>query len=99
MGSTIAFIVSGLLIGAAFGFALQRGRFCVNSAFREVLFQDYTMLRAYLLAVAVTMIGANLIEDMGWLQQHVNEDNVAVAGQLYRQGFAPFANIIGGFIF
>ena len=99
MGSTIAYIVSGLLIGAAFGFALQRGRFCVNSAFREVLFQDYTMLRAYLLAVAVTMIGANLIEDMGWLQQHVNEDNVAVAGQLYRQGFAPFANIIGGFIF
>ncbi len=99
MGSTIAYIVSGLLIGAAFGFALQRGRFCVNSAFREVLFQDYTMLRAYLLAVAVTMIGSNLIEDMGWLQQHVNEDNVAVAGQLYRQGFAPFANIIGGFIF
>ncbi len=68
MVSTLAFIVSGLLIGAAFGFVLQRGRFCINSAFREVLFQDYTMLRAYLLAVAVTMIGANLIEDLGWLQ-------------------------------
>ena len=27
MGSTIAFIVSGLLIGAAFGYVLQRGRF------------------------------------------------------------------------
>lgn len=93
MVSTIAFIVSGLLIGAAFGFALQRGRFCVNSAFREVLFQDYTMLRAYLLAVAVTMIGANLIEDMGWIQ-HAGE-----AVLLYRQGFAPFANIVGGFIF
>ena len=65
MGSTLGYIVSGLLIGGAFGYALQRGRFCVNSAFREVLFQDYTMLRAYLLAVAVTMIGANLIEDMG----------------------------------
>jgi len=99
MGSTIAFIVSGLLIGAAFGYVLQRGRFCVNSAFREVLFQDYTMLRAYLLAVAVTMIGANLIEDMGWLQQHANENGVMVANALYRQGFAPFANVIGGFIF
>ena len=99
MGSTIAFIVSGLLIGAAFGYVLQRGRFCVNSAFREVLFQDYTMLRAYLLAVAVTMIGANLIEDMGWLQQHANENGVMVANTLYRQGFAPFANVIGGFIF
>jgi uncharacterized membrane protein YedE/YeeE len=99
MVSTIAFIVSGLLIGAAFGYVLQRGRFCVNSAFREVLFQDYTMLRAYLLAVAVTMIGANLIEDMGWLQQHANENGIMVANTLYRQGFAPFANIIGGFIF
>ncbi len=99
MVSTLGFIVTGLLIGAAFGYALQRGRFCVNSAFREVLFQDYTMLRAYLLAVAVTMIGANLIEDMGWLQQHLNEDNIMVAGTLYRQGFAPIANIIGGFIF
>ncbi len=98
MVSTIAFIASGLLIGGAFGYVLQRGRFCVNSAFREVLFQDYTMLRAYLLAVAVTMIGANLIEDMGWLQ-HANAEGAMVVGSLYRQGFAPFANIIGGFIF
>ncbi|HUJ17393.1 MAG TPA: YeeE/YedE family protein [Nitrospirota bacterium] len=97
MVSTIAYIVSGLLIGAAFGFVLQRGRFCVNSAFREVLFEDYTMFRAYLLAVAVAMIGANLIEDMGWLGHY--ESGAFVAGQLYRQGFAPFANVIGGFIF
>jgi uncharacterized membrane protein YedE/YeeE len=93
MASIIMFVLTGLLIGAAFGFALQRGRFCVNSAFREVLFQDYTMIRAYLLAVVVAMIGANFIEDMGWIQ-HAGE---TVA--LYRQGFAPFANIIGGFIF
>jgi uncharacterized membrane protein YedE/YeeE len=99
MVSTLVFIVTGLLVGAAFGYVLQRGRFCVNSAYREILFQDYTMLRAYLLAVAVTMIGANLIEDMGWLQQHANENGVMVANELYRQGFAPFANIIGGFIF
>jgi uncharacterized membrane protein YedE/YeeE len=97
MVSTIAFVVSGLLIGAAFGYVLQRGRFCVNSAFREVLFQDYTMLRAYLLAVAVTMIGANLIEDMGWLG-HV-EQGTFVAGTLYRQAFVPWANIVGGYIF
>lgn len=98
MVSTAMYVVSGLLVGAAFGFVLQRGRFCVNSAFREVLFQDYTMLRAYLLAVAVTMIGANLIEDMGWLR-HANEAGAMVTGELYRQGFAPFANIIGGFLF
>lgn len=90
MVSTLAYIVSGLLVGAALGFVLQRGRFCINSAFREVLFQDYTMMRAYLLAVVVTMVGANLIEDAGLL---VN------SGQLYRQAFVPWANIIGGYIF
>lgn len=97
MASTVAFVITGLLIGAAFGFVLQRGRFCVNSAFREILFQDYTMLRAYLLAVAVTMIGANLLEDMGWLG-HV-EEGAFVTGTLYRQAFVPWANIVGGYIF
>jgi uncharacterized membrane protein YedE/YeeE len=92
------FTLTGLFIGAVFGFVMQRGRFCMNSAYREVLFQDYTMLRAYVLAIVVTMIGANLIEDMGWLQ-HADETGAMVAGTLYRQGFAPWANIIGGYIF
>ena len=98
MVSTIMFTLTGLFIGAAFGFVMQRGRFCMNSAYREVLFQDYTMLRAYVLAIVVTMIGANLIEDMGWLQ-HADETGAMVVGTLYRQGFAPWANIIGGYIF
>jgi uncharacterized protein len=95
MVSTIAFVATGLLVGAAFGFVLQRGRFCINSAFREVLFQDYTMLRAYMLAVVVTMVGANLIEQLGWLQPATD----GTAGQLYRQAFVPWANVIGGYIF
>ncbi len=98
MVSTIMFMLTGLLVGAAVGYVMQRGRFCMNSAYREVLFQDYTMLRAYALAVVVTMIGANLIEDLGWLQ-HADETGAMVAGTLYRQGFAPWANIIGGYIF
>jgi uncharacterized membrane protein YedE/YeeE len=93
--ATLAYIVSGLLIGAAFGFVLQRGRFCINSAFREVLFQDYTMIRAYVLAVAVAMIGANLIESLGLLQPAAD----GTAGELYRQAFVPWANVVGGYIF
>ena len=85
MVSTLAFTVTGLLVGGAFGFVLQRGRFCVNSAFREVLFEDYTMFRAYLLAVVVTMIGANLLEDMHWLGHF--QEGAFVAGTLYRQAF------------
>ena len=92
---TVMFLLSGLLIGAAFGFALQRGRFCINSAFREVLFQDYTMLRAYMLAVVVTMVGANLIESLGMLQPAAD----GTAGSLYRQAFVPWANVIGGYLF
>lgn len=92
------FLFSGLLIGLMLGWSLQRGRFCINSAFREVLFQDYTMFRAYLLAVAVAIVGANLFEDMGWILQPDGSGNM-VAGQLYRQAFVPWANVIGGYIF
>ncbi len=98
MVSTAAFVLSGLFVGAAFGFVLQRGRFCMNSADREVLFGDYTLLRAYLLAVVITMIGANLIEDLGWLR-HVDSTGTLVTGELERQAFVPWANIIGGYIF
>ncbi len=98
MGSTFMFAVSGLIIGLMFGWTLQRGRFCINTAFREILFQDFTMFRAYLLAVAVAIIGANLFEDMGWLL-HANAAGAMVPGELYRQAFAPWANIIGGYLF
>ncbi len=97
MVSLFVFVITGLLIGLAFGFVLQRGRFCINTAFREVLFQDYTMFRAYALAVAVAILGANFLEDMGWLG-HM-QAGVFVAGHLYRQAFVPYANILGGFIF
>jgi uncharacterized membrane protein YedE/YeeE len=95
MLDTVMFLLSGLLIGAAFGWSLQRGRFCINSAFREVLFQDYTMLRAYMLAVVVAMVGANFIESAGLLQPSAD----GTAGELYRQAFVPWANVIGGYVF
>jgi uncharacterized membrane protein YedE/YeeE len=85
------FVLSGLLVGIMFGFVLQRGRYCVNTAFRDVIFiNDFTLLRAYALGLIVTIIGANLIEDMGLL---------GGSGALYRQAFVPWANIIGGYIF
>lgn len=81
-------VVSGLFIGLIFGFVLQRGRFCVNTAFRDVIFvKDLTMFRAYILALAVMIVGANLLEDMGYIFM------------LRRQEFAPLANIIGGYMF
>lgn len=62
----------------------------MNSAFRDVIFvNDMTLLRAWLLALGVAIIGANLIEDIGL----VGEDG------LTRQVFAPVAAVIGGYVF
>ncbi len=51
-------ILGGLLIGVIFGFALQRGRFCMNSAIRDtILLKDTTLLKAVGIAVLVQMFG------------------------------------------
>jgi uncharacterized membrane protein YedE/YeeE len=86
-GISFGFIVSGLLIGLSIGFVLQRGRMCMNTAFRDAIFiKDLTMFRAYLIALLVMIVGANLINDMGILT-------------LQPQPFWPIANIIGGYVF
>lgn len=87
---TFMVLISGILVGVAFGFVLQRGRYCMNSAFRDVIFMnDYTLFRSYLLALLIAIIGANLLEDLGFL----GDDG------LRRQSFNIVANIVGGYIF
>ncbi len=62
----------------------------MNSAYRDVIFvNDLTLLRGWLLALVVAIIGSNLIEDIGLL----GDDGLA------RQAFMPIAAIIGGYIF
>ena len=62
----------------------------MNTAYRDVVFiNDFTMFRAYLLALLVAIIGSNFIESFGFM----GEDG------LRRQVFAPVAAIIGGYIF
>ncbi len=85
----IAVILSSVITGFIFGFILQRGRYCMNSAFRNLIFSnDFTLFRSYLLSLIVAIIGANLLEDLGFMGEG-----------LRRQAFAPFANIVGGYIF
>ncbi len=84
---TPGFVLSGLIVGVVFGFILQRGQFCMNSAFRDTIFmKDFTLLRAYLIALVLMIIGANVLDDMGMIV-------------LRRQTFYPLANIVGGYIF
>lgn len=92
---------SAVLIGLVFGFVLQRGRFRCNMAFTNMITprRDLTIFRAYLLSLLVAILGANLIEDLGWLIAVDPSNGAAVSTVLYRQGFAPVANILGGYLF
>jgi uncharacterized membrane protein YedE/YeeE len=80
-------MLSGLSVGIIFGFALQRGRFCMNSAFRDIiLMKEYTLLKAVALAIVVQMIGFHLMATIGYIQ-------------LYPKTLYWGAMIFGGFIF
>ena len=55
-------IFSGLAVGLVFGFALQRGRFCMNSAFRDIiLLKDYTLIKSVGVALLVAMFGFGIL--------------------------------------
>ena len=61
-------LFSGLIVGLAFGYALQRGRFCTNTGFRDILLSgDSTLFRAWALAVLVQLVGVTLLHAMGAL--------------------------------
>lgn len=86
----IMVLVSGITVGVLFGFVLQRGRYCMNSAFRDIIFiNDFTLFRSYLLALLIAIIGANFLEDLGFMGET----------GLRRQSFNIIANIVGGYIF
>ncbi len=88
--ASIMVLLSGLAVGVLFGFVLQRGRYCMNSAFRDIIFvNDFTLFRSYLLALLIAIIGANFLEDLGFMG-----DN-----GLRRQSFNIVANVVGGYIF
>lgn len=91
---------TAILMGLALGYILQRGRFCLNSAFRDIIFmKDLTLFRSYLMAIVVAIIGSNLMEDMGLLQVINTQTGVLEPTILMRQTFVPLANVFGGFLF
>jgi hypothetical protein len=60
------FFGSALGVGAVFGYIIQRGGFCLTRALSNVvLMRDGNILRAYILALLVAMVGVQLIETLG----------------------------------
>ena len=59
-------IFTGIPVGIALGIALQRGRFCMNSAFRDIIvLKDYDLLKAVAVAILVSMIGFAILDRTG----------------------------------
>ncbi|MGD8815394.1 MAG: YeeE/YedE family protein, partial [Anaerolineales bacterium] len=80
-------ILSGLGIGILFGFALQRGRFCMNSAFRDiVVLKDYTLIKSVSVALLTSMAGFAIM---------VLTNTIAINPKPILWG----GNLIGSFIF
>ena len=80
-------VLTGLLVGAALGFAMQRGRFCVTGAFREVWIGGKTRwLTAFLIVIAIQSIGIYTLQALGVID--------------LSPGPMPLvATVVGGFLF
>lgn len=80
-------LFTGLALGIVFGFALQRGRFCMNSAFRDIIvLKDYDLLKAVGVALMVSMVGFQIMAMAGVIT-------------LNPKPLLWGANILGGLIF
>lgn len=80
-------VLTGLLVGAAYGYVAQRGAFCLNSGFRFVTTKrDFTKVKALGIALAVQMIVMPVVFALGWAQPNF-------------PAFYPVGAILGGLIF
>lgn len=78
---------SALLAGLLFGYCAQRGAFCLTRALSNwVLMGDTTVLRAYVLALTIAVVGVHVLE-LGLVE------SVPV------RPFRWVANLVGGFVF
>ena len=81
-------MLTGLFCGLLLGFVLQRGRFCITGAFRDMyVTKSNKMFIALLIAITIQSIGFFIFLETGVL-------NVSPA-----ENFAPVAVISGAFLF
>ena len=84
--------ISGLVIGSIFGFAVCKTNFCAMGSISDIVaFGDYRRFRSWMLAAAIAIVGAQLLDVTGV---------VALRGSMY---LSPSLNwvgaIVGGLMF
>ncbi|MEQ1695686.1 MAG: YeeE/YedE family protein [Hyphomicrobiaceae bacterium] len=84
--------VGGLIIGTLFGYIVFRTNFCTMGSISDIMsFGDYRRFRSWILAAALTLVGAQLLNWAGV---------VPLAKSMYLSPTLNwFGNIVGGLIF
>lgn len=90
--SAVSLAIGGLIIGFVFGFGVYRTNFCTMGSLSDIVnFEDYRRFRAWLLAIAIAIVGAQLLQLAGV---------VDLSKSMYPSANLNWlGNIIGGFIF
>jgi hypothetical protein len=94
----------GLLIGCVLGFAARRGRFCTFGAIEDAVFaRDVRRLRAWALAVAVAMVGVQVLSLYGleldrtlYASSHLEVGPLILGGLTFGFGMALVGNCAFG---
>ena len=80
-------ILTGLAVGAVLGFILQRGRFCITGAFRDLwVSRSWRWFTAFLLAIAVQAVGVAVLTGAGSITPEIPRLSVV-------------ATVVGSFLF
>ncbi|WP_424969528.1 YeeE/YedE family protein [Dinoroseobacter sp. S76] len=90
-GAVLASLI-GLLGGLALGYAARVGRFCTLGAIEDALYGgSYERLRMWGIALGLSVLGCSVLSGTGLL--------IPSEVFLVRDGFSPFAIILGGGLF
>jgi len=85
-------LLIGLLIGAGFGFLLQKGGLTsYNVIVGQLLFTDFTVLKTMLTAMLTGMIGVHLLKSRGIINFHPKPGSfgsTVIGGLFFGVGFA-----------
>lgn len=93
-------MISGLIIGILFGFVLSRGRFCMNSAFRDIMvLKEYSLVKSVAIALATCMIGFGIMGLAGiitWAPKPFTLLGSIIGGLVFGMGMVLAAGCASG---